>query len=57
MRLISNISQMTSKFGKNKVAHKAIAECVTYATGWRFLYQFDAVSETPYSCDKVGRGL
>ena len=30
MRLFSNRSQMTSKCGKNKkVAHEAIAECVT----------------------------
>ena len=30
VRLFSNRSQMTSKCGKNKkVAHKAIAECVT----------------------------
>ena len=30
VRLFSNRSQMTSKRGKNKkVAHKAIAECVT----------------------------
>jgi len=32
-RLFSNRSQMTSKCGKNKkVAHKAIAECVTDVT-------------------------
>ena len=49
---------MTSKFGKDKiVARKAIAECVTDDTGWRFSNQFDAVSETPYSCDTVGRKL
>ena len=30
VRLLSNRSQMTSKCGKNKkVAHEAIAECVT----------------------------
>ena len=30
MRLFSKISQMTSKFGKNKkVANKVLAECVT----------------------------
>ena len=30
VRLFSNRSQMTSKYGKNKkVAHEAIAECIT----------------------------
>ena len=40
VRLFSNRSQMTSKCGKNKkVAHKAIAECVTdvLTTFWRLL--------------------
>ena len=49
---------MTSKFGENKeVAHKAIAECVTYDTGWRFSNPFDVVLGTPYSCNTVGREL
>ena len=41
VRLFSNRSQMTSKCGKNKkVAHKAIAECVTdvLTTFWRLLW-------------------
>ena len=41
MRLFSNRSQITSKCGKNKkVAHKAIAECVTdvLTTFWRLLW-------------------
>ena len=40
VRLFSNRSQMTSKCGKNqKVAHEAIAECVTHVltTFWRLL--------------------
>ena len=45
------------RWRQNVVRTKWHTRCVTYATGWRFLYQFDAVSETPYSCDKVGRGL
>ena len=42
VRLFSNRSQMTSKCGKNKkVAHEAIAECVTdiLTTFWRLLWQ------------------
>ena len=41
VRLFSNRSQMTSKCGKNKkVAHEAIAECVTdvLTTFWRLLW-------------------
>ena len=41
MRLFNNRSQMTSKCGKNKkVAHEAIAECVTdvLTTFWRLLW-------------------
>ena len=41
MRLFSNRSQMTSKCGKNKkVAHEAIAECITdvVTTFWRPLW-------------------
>ena len=41
VRLFSNRSERTSKFGKNKkVAHKAIAECVTdvLTTFWRLLW-------------------
>ena len=41
MHLFSNRLQMTSKYGKNKkVAHEAIAECVTdvLTTFWRLLW-------------------
>ena len=43
VRLFSNRSQMTSKCGKNKkVAHEAIAECVTDVLTTRF-ENFDIV--------------
>ena len=46
VRLFSNRSQVTSKFGNNKkVAYEATAECVTESdvltTFWRLLWSFD----------------
>ena len=90
VHLSCNRSQMTSKCCKNKkVAHEAIAECVTddrktcdcgqpgghsirvlterkgalvteeicVLCGRWFSNQFEIVSETPFSCDTVGREL
>ena len=54
VRLFSNISQMTSKCGKDKtVAHEGIAECVTdvLTTFWRLLWS--VAEQTPNNMESL----